>query len=59
MSDASVRLDEVPIKDTLLQFSYVNWLRDAREQEYAKLRFGNRITISVCTNNSQEGKCRR
>src|ERR1044071_5750693 len=31
-----LRLDEAPIKNELRQFSYINWLPDAREQEYRK-----------------------
>src|ERR1700716_3309322 len=29
-----LRLDEVPIKGTLAQFLYINWLAEEREQEY-------------------------
>ncbi|MGO8930856.1 MAG: toll/interleukin-1 receptor domain-containing protein [Limisphaerales bacterium] len=32
-----LRLDEVPIKGSLAQFLYINWLPAEREQEYAKL----------------------
>src|SRR5258706_15595896 len=32
-----LRLDEAPIKGTLAQFLYINWLADEHEQEYAKL----------------------
>lgn len=32
-----LRLDEAPIKGSLAQFLYVNWLKDDREEEYAKL----------------------
>jgi small GTP-binding protein len=32
-----LRLDTAPIKGELTQFSYINWLPDDREQEYAKL----------------------
>jgi len=32
-----LRLDDAPIKGSLAQFLYVNWLQDDREQEYAKL----------------------
>ena len=32
-----VRLDNAPIKGSLAQFLYIDWLPDHREQEYAKL----------------------
>ncbi len=32
-----LRLDEAPIKGSLAQFLYINWLPEEREQEYAKL----------------------
>ena len=32
-----LRLDDAPIKLSLTQFLYINWLPDAREQEYPKL----------------------
>ncbi len=32
-----LRLDDTSIKDSLAQFSYINWLPDDREQGYAKL----------------------
>jgi len=32
-----LRLDDAPIKGSLAQFLYINWLPEAREQEYAKL----------------------
>jgi hypothetical protein len=32
-----LRLDTAPIKGSLAQFLYVNWLPEDREQEYAKL----------------------
>src|SRR5215213_9183714 len=32
-----LRLDESPIKGSLAQFFYINWLPHEREQEYAKL----------------------
>ncbi len=32
-----LRLDEAPIKGSLAQFSYINWLPPDREQEYVKL----------------------
>lgn len=32
-----LRLDETPIKGSLAQFLYINWLRGEREREYAKL----------------------
>ncbi len=32
-----LRLDDAPIKGSLAQFHYVNWLPPEREQEYAKL----------------------
>src|SRR5215510_13812193 len=32
-----LRLDEAPIKGSLAQFLYINWLPEDREQEYAKL----------------------
>lgn len=32
-----LHLDESPIKGSLAQFLYINWLPDDREQEYAKL----------------------
>src|SRR5256714_12775660 len=32
-----LRLDVAPIKGSLAQFSYINWLPKDREQEYAKL----------------------
>jgi small GTP-binding protein len=32
-----LRLDEAPIKGSLAQFLYINWLAGEREQEYAKL----------------------
>jgi len=32
-----LRLDDAPIKGSLTQFLYINWLPEAREHEYAKL----------------------
>jgi len=32
-----LRLDDAPIKGSLAQFLYINWLAEEREQEYAKL----------------------
>ena len=32
-----LRLDDAPIKGSLSQFLYINWLLENREQEYAKL----------------------
>jgi WD40 repeat protein/GTPase SAR1 family protein len=32
-----LRLDDAPIKGSLAQFLYINWLPEAREQEYVKL----------------------
>lgn len=32
-----LRLDDAPIKGSLAQFLFINWLPDAREQSYAKL----------------------
>src|SRR5258708_24104188 len=32
-----LRLDEAPIKGSLAQFLYINWVAEEREQEYAKL----------------------
>jgi small GTP-binding protein len=32
-----LRLDEAPIKGSLAQFLYINWLPEEREQEYVKL----------------------
>ena len=32
-----LRLDEAPIKGSLAQFLYINWLPEDREQEYTKL----------------------
>ena len=32
-----LRLDEAPIKGSLSQFLYINWLSEEREQEYGKL----------------------
>jgi TIR domain len=32
-----LRLDEAPIKGSLAQFLFINWLPEDREQEYAKL----------------------
>jgi hypothetical protein len=32
-----LRLDEAPIKGSLAQFLYINWLPEKREQAYAKL----------------------
>src|SRR5258708_23599333 len=32
-----LRLDDAPIKGSLAQFLYINWLPGEREQEYAKL----------------------
>jgi len=32
-----LRLDDAPIKGSLAQFLYINWLPEVREQEYAKL----------------------
>ena len=32
-----LRLDKAPIKGSLAQFLYINWLPEDREQEYAKL----------------------
>src|SRR5947209_3757409 len=37
-----LRLDEEPIKGPLTQFPYINWLANARNQEYAKLLEGCR-----------------
>jgi len=36
------RLDEAPIKGSLAQFSYINWLSKERKKEYAKLVEGCR-----------------
>ena len=33
-----LRLDDAPIKGSLAQFLYINWLPQDRKQEYAKLR---------------------
>src|SRR5260221_7002240 len=33
-----LRLDDAPIKSSLAQFLFINWLPSSREQEYAKLR---------------------
>src|SRR5262249_28927 len=32
-----LRLDDTPIKGSLAQFLYINWLPETREQAYAKL----------------------
>jgi hypothetical protein len=32
-----LRLDDAPIKGSLAQFLYINWLSEGREQEYVKL----------------------
>ena len=32
-----LRLDEAPIRGSLAQFQYIDWLAEDREQEYAKL----------------------
>src|SRR3954466_906732 len=37
-----LRLDDAPIKGSLAQFHYINWLLEDREQEYAKLFAGCR-----------------
>src|SRR6476661_5823200 len=32
-----LKLEDAPVKGSLAQFRYINWLPDAREQEYPKL----------------------
>lgn len=40
-----LRLDDAPIKGSLAQFLYINWLAEGREQEYAKLLEGCRPSV--------------
>ena len=40
-----LRLDDAPIKGSLAQFLYINWLPQDREQEYAKLLEASRPTV--------------
>ncbi|MHC4474541.1 MAG: TIR domain-containing protein [Planctomycetota bacterium] len=42
-----VRLDEAPIKGSLAQFLYINWLTADRKQEYAKLLEACRPTAKL------------
>jgi small GTP-binding protein len=41
-----LRLDDCPIKDSLVQFSYINWLPENREQAYVKLLEACRPPVS-------------
>ena len=49
-----LRLDETPIKGSLAQFVYINWLPEAREQEYAKLLEACRPPAKPTTNTNTE-----
>lgn len=42
-----LRLDQSPIKGSLAQFRYINWLAEDSEKEYAKLLEASRPLISV------------
>lgn len=42
-----LRLDNTPIKGSLAQFHYINWLPEEREQEYAKLIEGCRPSVTL------------
>ena len=48
-----IRLDEAPIKGTLAQFLYINWLSKAREQEYTKLLESCRPTTKINDSSAQ------
>lgn len=39
-----LRLDDAPIKGSLAQFLYINWLPAFRDQEYSKLREACRVS---------------
>jgi small GTP-binding protein len=41
-----LRLDAAPIKGSLAQFLYINWLLEDREQEYAKLLEACRLPVN-------------
>lgn len=43
-----LRLDGAPIKGSLAQFSYINWLPEVREHEYVKLLEGCRPIVTSC-----------
>ncbi len=56
-----LRLDKAPIKGSLAQFSYINWLPEAQEQEYVKLleacqptffSSDGRRAVSICLDNT-------
>jgi len=42
-----LRLDEAPIKGSLVQFHFINWFPDVREQEYVKLIEGCRPSVML------------
>ena len=46
-----LRLDDAPIKGSLAQFLYINWLPAIREQEYAKLLAACRGEIELSSTN--------
>jgi hypothetical protein len=54
-SATPLRLDRAPIKGSLAQFSYINWLPDVREQEYVKLLEGCRPPDMSCDVASKGG----
>jgi hypothetical protein len=45
-----LRLDDTPIKGSLAQFLYINWLPEEREQEYTKLLEYCQATVIRSTN---------
>lgn len=49
-----VRLDDAPIKGSLVQFLYIDWRAADREQEYAKLLAACRGEIELSTTNKPE-----
>ena len=48
-----LRLDDAPIKSSLAQFLYINWLPEDREQEYAKLLEACRPSVKPPTAEAQ------
>ena len=50
-----LRLDDAPIKGSLAQFLYVNWLPAFREQEYAKLLEACRTSVNQDATTTKAG----
>ncbi len=48
-----IRLDETPIKNSLKQFYYINWLEPNREQDYEKLFEACRASKNVMKGNKK------